>query len=479
MRKRGSRRQHRCRRLGPLAALIAVAVTSPTPASANPEASIYDTRALAMGLTGATYLERPAALVLNPANLEGIQRFGFGLSFTMLMVKSFAPVQGPNTKVTGPLALGPLPSIFLAGRIAPRVVFSAGVYFEAGFGGNYPDTVCVDGEVVGPPPDYTANTDPETCINRTPEDMRVAAFIGEAALGTSIRVTDQFWLGIAIRLPFSTQVADLWSNIGAAFGTSRYERVKTDIGGVGFPSPRFGLTWKPHPKLTFAATYRMYSRIKLSGTTTSAFLTELTGEEELATISEWNVPHMFQVGVSSQVNDRLLLVLEYRMQFHAAKKSGNLSQPSTIRSSTQDLEVTSIAPFGWRNVWSLRPGVEYRFRNPLLAWRGGLNFTVNATNPQWANFRSAPWGFGVSGMTGLGFYWDGKRAEDQFRLDLGLVLSGRRARNGNEYIDRPGVVPGANETVVVCSENQVLQTGCPGRWGTTSFLASLGFTLQY
>ena len=55
-------------------------------------------------------------------------------------------------------------------------------------------------------------------------------------------------------------------------------------------------------------------------------------------------------------------------------------------------------------------------------------------------------------MTGLGFYWDGKRAADQFRLDLGFVLSGRRAQNGNKYIDRPGVVPGTSETVVVCSE---------------------------
>ena len=116
----GSRHQDNHRRFGRVATLIAFFIAQPTPVSANPEASIYDTRALAMGLTGTTYLERPAALVLNPANLEGIQRFGFGLSFTMLMVKSFAPVQGPNTKVTGPLALGPLPSIFLAGRVAPR-----------------------------------------------------------------------------------------------------------------------------------------------------------------------------------------------------------------------------------------------------------------------------------------------------------------------------------------------------------------------
>ena len=121
-------------------------------AAANPEPSAYDTRSVSMGFTGTTYLERPAALALNPANLEGIDRFGFAINATAILVGSFAPVQGPNTRVDAPLGYGPLPSIFLAGRIAPRVVFSAGVYIEAAFAGNYPNTRCIDGEVVGPAP---------------------------------------------------------------------------------------------------------------------------------------------------------------------------------------------------------------------------------------------------------------------------------------------------------------------------------------
>jgi len=292
-------------------------------------------------------------------------------------------------------------------------------------------------------------------------------------------VHDKLWLGIAIRLPFSRQVADIWSNIGAAFGMLRYEQVKTEIGGVGFPSPRFGLTWKPHPKLTFGAVYRMYSKIALTGTTAGPLLTELTGDEEVITTSEWNVPHMFQLGLSSQVNERLLLVLEYRMQFHAAEKSGNLSQPTRLQSPRSGFDVSSAAPFGWKTVWSVRPGVEYRFRNPLLAWRGGMNVTAAATNPQWANFRSSPWGVGVSGMTGLGFYWDGARAKDQFMLDLGFVVDVRRSSNGNEYIDQEATIPGTSEEVVVCSSQQILRTGCPGGWGTTTFIGSLGFALQY
>ncbi|MGB5546806.1 MAG: outer membrane protein transport protein [Polyangiales bacterium] len=464
---------------GTFIAMLGTVLLCAASASANPEPSTYDTRSLSMGFTGTTYLERPAALVLNPANLEGIDKFGFALSFTNIFVRSFAPVQGPNTKVRSPLAHGPLPSFFVAGRIAPRVVFGAGVYIEAGFAGNYPDTICIDGEVVGPAPDYVADTNPETCFNRTAQDLKITAFIGEAAVGTSIRVTDELWLGLAIRLPFSRQVADVWSNIGAAFEMLNYERVKSDLGGIGFPSPRFGLTWKPHPKLTFGAVYRMYSKIKLSGETSSALLTQLSGDAEVSTRSEWNIPHMFQLGFSSQVNSRLLVVVEYRMQFHAAAHSGNLNQPSVLHSSTAALNVATTAPLGWKTVWSIRPAVEYRFRNPLLAWRGGLNLTAAATNPQWANFRSSPWGLGVTGTTGMGFYWDGARAKDQFRFDLGFVFDARRSSNGNEYIDQEAKVPGSSETEIVCSGAQAVRTGCPGGWGTTSFLASLGFTLQY
>ncbi len=186
----------------------------------------------------------------------------------------------------------------------------------------------------------------------------------------------------------------------------------------------------------------MYSQIELSGEASSALLTDLTGDAEVSTSSKWNIPHMFQLGFSSQVNSRLLLVVEYRMQFHAAKRSGNVNQPSVLRSSTSGFEAAT-------------------------------------TDPQWANFRSSPWGLGVTGTTGMGFYWDGERARDQFRLDLGFVFDARRSSNGNEYIDHEATVPGTSETEIVCSGEQAVRTGCPGGWGATSFLASLGFTLQY
>ena len=240
------------------AVCLVTAVLAPAFASANPEPTTYDSRSIAMGLTGTSYLERPAALVLNPANLEGIDKFGFTFNFSALLVTQWAPVQGPNTRVDSGLGFGPLPAIFVAGRIAPRGVFGGGIYIETGYGSDFANVTCLDGDVVGPAPEYepaTLDSDPR-CTQADPQDLNVTFFVGEVAVGTSIRVTDKFWLGVALRLPFSKQVADLWQNVGAALGFKLYDRVKNDLGGVGFPSPRFGFTWKPHRKITIGAMYR-------------------------------------------------------------------------------------------------------------------------------------------------------------------------------------------------------------------------------
>ena len=115
-----------------LIACFLASLLTPTFAGANPEPTAYDSRSIGMGLTGVTYLDQPTALVHNPANLEGIDKLGFTIHFTALMVNQRAPVQGPNTTVDSGVGFGPIPSGFVAGRIAPRVVFAGGIYIETG-----------------------------------------------------------------------------------------------------------------------------------------------------------------------------------------------------------------------------------------------------------------------------------------------------------------------------------------------------------
>jgi hypothetical protein len=464
-------------------ACVLLSALIPALVRANPEPTAYDTRSIAMGLMGTSFIERPSALVLNPANLEGIDKLGFSLNFTGIFTSQIAPIQGPNTRgVAGP-GFGPLPSGFVGGRISPRMVFTAGIVIETGYGSSFDNVVCLDGDQVV---DGVPDTDPSTCTNREPQSLDVTFFVGEFSAGTSIRVTDELWLGVALRLPFSKQVADLWQNVGAALGGFGYARVKNDLGGVGFPSPRIGITYKPHRKVSIGAMYRMWSTIKLTGTTETSLLTNPDGSPvTLNSTADWYVPHALQFGVSYQANKHLLLAWELRLQFHGANKHGNKNQTVTATDPEGTLPSFSIVvPFGWKNAWSAKIGVEQRFKKDLLAFRAGFNIGESATTAAWAQYFTPPPGIAVSVTAGLGFYWDDRNdpsIKDKYMFDIGTLFAYSGAHTGDEYIGTDAQVPGGGpmDIVELCSREQVVRTGCPGQVAVFTYWASASFTLQY
>jgi len=477
-----------------LTACLLAGLLTPAIASANPEPTAYDARSIGMGLTGVTYLEQPAALVLNPANLEGIEKLGFTFHFTGLFTNQRAPVEGPNTRVEtslgsqSGLGIGPIPSGFIAGRIAPRVVFAGGIYIETGYGSSFKGVTCVDGDPVGGPPDYAPSTPPD-CEVPTAQDLDVTFFIGEFSAGFSFRVHEKFWLGVALRLPFSKQTADLTQNIGAAtelLPSPFYAGVKNDLGGMGFPSPKFGFTIKPHRKVNISAMYRMYSKIKLTGTTETV-LFEGAAPSILDAQADWFIPHALAFGVSYQANSHLLLAFELRIQFHGADKTGNKNQTVTTTDPTGTLpdQPPLVVPFGWQNTYSLKIGFEYRFKKELLALRLGTNIANSATTGEWTQyFTPPPTNFMFSTYSaGLGFYWNDRNnpsIKDKYRLDLAGLFSITGKTFGNEYIEAPPQqVPGTDETQRLCSDEQVTRTGCPGNYRVMTFWASVSFTLQY
>ena len=108
-------------------------------ASANTEPTAYDTRSVTLAQAGVSFLERPAAIAINPALLTGIEKFSFSVMFNPIFVNSCAPVEGPNTNMCTGVSFGPLGSTFFAWRIAKRVVWGAGAYLEVGYGASYDD----------------------------------------------------------------------------------------------------------------------------------------------------------------------------------------------------------------------------------------------------------------------------------------------------------------------------------------------------
>ena len=181
--------------------MVAMAL-SPATVSANVEPVSYDTRSVALGWTGVSYLDSPAALAINPALLEGVEHAEILLHATPYLLRAQSPLQGPGSSTDSELGVAPVSSFFVAGRIAPRVVFGAGLYLEVAFGGEYKDVTMIDGEP----------------SNTTPEDLELSLFTGDASFGFSFRVSRKVNIGAALRLPFARLSADVYQNFLAALG---------------------------------------------------------------------------------------------------------------------------------------------------------------------------------------------------------------------------------------------------------------------
>ena len=432
--------------------LIGTAIAIPKPASANTEPGAYDTRSVALGLTGVAYLDRPAALALNPATLEGINKFSLSLMSNTLLINTTAPVSGPGTSKSTGISLGPLMSFFVAGRVAPRFVLSAGAYLEVGYGADFANVVNVDGE------------DASILGTDQPTDQKVQFFVAEFALGGSIRVTDKFTIGLALRVPYADQRAELYQNFGAALGTVAYGNIENTLTGWGYPTPKIGFTYKPHPKLTLGAVYRAYSKIRLSGRT----VVENLGVD-LGAKADWTIPHALQFGGALKLlpEDKLLLIFETRLQFNGAKKHGNLSQ--TV---TPEIGPAIVVPLGWRNVWSLRLGAEYTV-SKLVDLRAGFNAAVASTTRKWAQYFTTPAGFSPYASVGAGFHWEkvdldiaGAFAHIKDKIPASVAGSG------------PVTFPGIDGPFDLCSTDQVTRTGCAGTYKVLTYWISATFVYK-
>ena len=182
--------------------------------------------------------------------------------------------------------------------------------------------------------------------------------------------------------------------------------------------------------------------------------------------------------------DGYVVGTELRLQFHGAENQGNRNQTVTAQLPTPGADpIVTVVGFGWKNIWSAKFGVEYRFKKDFLSFRAGTNVADSAATEAWAQYFTPPPGISVTGMAGLGFYWNDRNdpsIKDKYRLDLAGLFSITGKTFGNEYIEAPPQqIPGTDETQRLCSDEQVTRTGCPGNYRVMSFWASMSFTLQY
>ncbi|MBC7173814.1 MAG: outer membrane protein transport protein [Polyangiaceae bacterium] len=387
-------------------------------------------RSTAMGNTALAHLETPAAVALNPANLEGTGRFTASLSLPLAIASLRGPVGGEGATRETPALFVPNPSVFVAGRVAPRVVLGGGFYVVSQFGGAYEDVEVLHGDVLD-----------------EPRDMTVAFANLEAAASMSIALHEQLRVGFGLRLPFAVQRA---SQPQVMLGQTVV--TEQDFRGFGPPAGRIGLTYHPIRELAVAAVYRTRALTRMHGTV------EMSGAGLAFAFDadlDWRLPDTFEVGLTTFLLDEaLVLAAEYQLQLWDAthdELAVVVQDPDPFFQALAGGDRV-VAPLDWRNTHGVRLGAEYAVTS-VVRLRAGFSAMQSASVDRTAQFFTPPPGWLVSEFAGVGF------APGDFLVDVAL---------GHTHASAV-VEPNGQQ----CQPSDAIKVGCPGAYDARAFLVGV------
>lgn len=400
-------------------------------AAANTEPSAFDARSVGLATTGAAYLDTPAALVVNPANLMLLEDGGIQATFQPIFVKQWAPVEAPDTRSES-AGFGPLFAGYGAARIHPRVVLGFGVYTTTGYSSGFEGLSSV----------ASAELD-------APRDISARFFSLEASAAASLQLHERLYLGFGLRLPYAQQGAKLYQELFPE--TGGWGMVEQDLAGVGYPGGRFGLHIKAHEKLTIGITYRTKVVVPMSGLASIDLGGGLT-IDDIEMETRWYSPHALQTGLAFRAyGGSVLVAADYRLQLHQAVNRVQYFETSLLREPIE-------APFYFNNVHALRIGMEI-WPNDRLALRAGLSRGISATSEEGLQFFTPPPGPSGSMSFGVGLRF--KSAD----LDLGFVYThaGKYVQHDEER----------------CGPGSRIKTHCGGEYGVRTLQFSVSATRRF
>ena len=470
--------------------LVSTLVMTPR-ARANPEPpALYDARIVGMGGTGIAHVLGPAAAVHNPAQLDTVEDFDVNLTATNLFVRFRASFSGAGNEQDSPLIYAPLPFLGGAIRFTDRFTLGMAAYISTGFGGGFSNVErigvgepCIDGL-------FDIRSEADHCFPEDdPQDQNVTLVIGELAIPMSIRILDNFRVGLALRLPYGAQRVSTHQEItgallNAPFYGLGYARVNQSVSGFGTPGVLLGATYDATPTFSLAVAYRSKIRISMSGTTDIALRDSPLLDNaivrpivdglpaigmlvdglvtDIPTKTDWYVPHMFRVGFAKWLLDRRLLVsAELKVQFH---KEANKEQVFRMEGAAANIGLAEMrADFDWRNVYLGLFGAEF-WATANVPLRVGFTIGNSATPKHTTNAFAPPPGLQVGGYFGSGIRFG------KFAVDLGFGYG-----SGPQY-EREALPAG--QYYPTCQPGQPVKAGCSGVQAVRSYFLSLGATYR-
>jgi long-chain fatty acid transport protein len=404
--------QTRSRRLT-LLVLVLVLLGGNSTAWATPLPTFYQGRALGMGGSSLADTDDATATAINPANLTGIERWSATATFTPFMVANSAPF-APGGESDGDRMFVPLMFAGAGVRVFDHAVTGFAIYAESGAGAHYSELPELGGMSM---------------------DFKLGVI--EAALPFSYEISDQFSLGAALRLGFTTMSTDMPFDAGGG-----PMRVEQSMSGVGLPGVSAGLRYQPIEQLSLALNYRSKLKMKIDGDGTAS---GAAGAQSLKVESEWSTPHSFGLGAAySVIPEQLLIATDVRYVL-LDDAVDDLEMDIDMEGVPAPIE--NVIALQWKNSLTWGTGVEYHAAR-WLPLRAGYNLTTSGTAKDHATALTPAPGLLHSFTVGAGV------ALDELAFDLGAAY-------------------GTGSADVTSTVN-----GPPGTYSTTYFMFALSGTYR-
>ena len=325
----------------------------------------FGARATAMGGAYVGLADDYTAVFWNPAGLALIQKPVFGLTGDFLLPTSHYTLDDFSMTTNNKMYPAGLLGYFRP--VSDKVVVGVGVYTLSGLGQDWNNTGL----------EAALSPVPGSLFTPPVENYRWRSFIGSITIAPSvaIKLSDKFFFGATLNINYGFFKTDQWGEAlvisQKPFFAVNFGQASMDVKGWGFGGT-VGILAKPSDRISLGVTYRLQSKLKMSGTSSIENFPFLdpdlpdTSPAELEAIS----PMWLAGGVAVKPGKNLTLTFD--LQWTNWTKLDTLTvkftDPDWIDFGNEEQTLELL----WKDKIQIRFGAEYTMGN--FAIRGGYYY---------------------------------------------------------------------------------------------------------
>jgi long-chain fatty acid transport protein len=313
----------------------------------------FGARAASMGGAFVGLADDYTAVFWNPAGLALMKNGTFGLTGDLLIPTGTYDLGTFSMKTNNKYYPAGLVGYFQP--IGDRVVVGVGAYTLSGLGADWNNTG-LEAALISP---Y-----PTSAFTPAVENYVWKSFIGSITIAPAIAVklTDQILLGATFNINYGFFKTDQWGEyqvIAEPPMLFNFGQATMNVNGWGFGAT-FGLLVKPTDWVSFGLTYRLASKIKMSGTSSLENLPLLNSALPDTSPAKLNATSPAWLAGGLAVKPLTNLTVTFDLQWTNWKKldylTVALSDPTWNAFGVSENTLTLL----WANKLQIRGGLEYK-----------------------------------------------------------------------------------------------------------------------